>query len=132
MVRLPGLQKRDDMLSPLLQTPPAASTVPAANATEPAAPAAAIPEEDSWAAFMDAANPPASASGALQPAADTSDDHWDAFQVDFPSQSYLSDTPSLLFKAPNSFMLERSLLTMMLQSLQGYKYAGCWSVVPFI
>ena len=132
MVRLSGLQNRDDMLNPLLQTPPAASTAPAASATEPAAPAAATPEEDSWAAFMDAANPPALASGALQPAVDTSDDHWDAFQVDFSMQSYLSDTPSLLFKALNRFMLEISWLTMMLQSLQGYKYTGCQSVAPKI
>lgn len=81
---------------------------------------------------MDAANPPAPASGALQPAVDTSDDHWDAFQVDFSTQSYLSDTPSLLFKALNGFMLEISWLTMMLQSLQGYKYTGCQSVAPKI
>ena len=61
-----------------MQAPPSLASTSAASTSQALAPGAAG-EEDGWAAFMDAANPPAPASSTLQPAAE---DHWDAFQVE--------------------------------------------------
>lgn len=64
----------------MLSLAQAPSSTAAASSSQAAAPTAAGAEEDNWAAFMDAANPPvpADAQSPQQPAIE---DHWDAFQV---------------------------------------------------
>ena len=62
-----------------MQALPSLASTAAVGTAQASAPGGAG-EEDGWAAFMDAANPPDPASSTQQPA---TEDHWDAFQVEF-------------------------------------------------